>query len=52
MRTAVRNGYPIVWLRDSPIFHEWRELPEFRMLIGGTRPEPGPAASQNRGGGS
>ncbi|TMQ50055.1 MAG: tetratricopeptide repeat protein [Candidatus Eisenbacteria bacterium] len=31
---SVHEGYPIAWLRDSPIFADWRAVPEFRALVG------------------
>src|SRR6185436_18033228 len=34
LRQSVHGGYPTAWLRDSPIFGEWRVVPEFRMLAG------------------
>ena len=44
---AVRQGYPKVWLRDSPVFREWRGIPEFRALVGETEPGPKPAAARS-----
>lgn len=34
LEKSVHGGYPVVWLRDSPIFREWREVPRFRALVG------------------
>lgn len=44
---AVRQGYPKVWLRDSPVFREWRGIPEFRALVGETEPGPKAAAASS-----
>jgi serine/threonine-protein kinase len=30
---AVAGGYPVTWLRDSPIFHEWRDVAAFQTLV-------------------
>jgi len=43
LRKSVEGGYPRVWLRDSPMFDEWRELASFRQLA--ADPSPQPAAS-------
>jgi tetratricopeptide (TPR) repeat protein len=50
LERAVKGGYPVTWLRDSPVFHEWREVPEFRALVGEASPASPPAATQKRGG--
>jgi tetratricopeptide (TPR) repeat protein len=50
LEAAVHGGYPVVWLRDSPVFSEWRELPAFRALVDSVGSKPRPAASSNRGG--
>jgi tetratricopeptide (TPR) repeat protein len=44
---SVRQGYPKVWLRDSPVFREWRGLPEFRALVGTAEPRPQQAAARS-----
>jgi tetratricopeptide (TPR) repeat protein len=44
---AVRQGYPRVWLKDSPVFREWRGIPEFRALVGETEPGPKAAAARS-----
>ncbi len=31
---AVTTGYPRTWLRDSPVFNEWREQQAFQVLAG------------------
>ena len=36
---AVQNGYPLAWLRDSPVFQEWRSEERFRALIAGAAPQ-------------
>jgi len=33
LERAVRNGYPVAWLRDSPVFAAWRPEPAFRALV-------------------
>jgi eukaryotic-like serine/threonine-protein kinase len=30
---AVHNGYPVAWLRDSPVFREWNAREDFRALL-------------------
>ena len=47
MEKSVRAGYPIAWLRDSPIFDEWRELEAFQALLGAASPEPQVTGSRN-----
>jgi tetratricopeptide (TPR) repeat protein len=37
---AVRGGYPVAWLRDSPVFEEWRSVPAFVALTGEAKPTP------------
>ena len=34
LEKSVQGGYPTAWLRDSPIFQEWRANPAFRALVG------------------
>ena len=41
LEKSVRGGYPVAWLRDSPVFHEWRADSSFRARWG----ERGPAAA-------
>ena len=41
LERAVAGGYPVTWLRDSPIFHEWRDVAAFRTLVA-----PKPALTQ------
>ncbi|MEO5616218.1 MAG: protein kinase [Candidatus Eisenbacteria bacterium] len=50
LERAVRGGYPVVWLRDSPIFREWREVDRFRVLVGDTLTKHAQAAASSRGG--
>jgi serine/threonine-protein kinase len=50
LRKAVDGGYPIAWLRDSPIFLEWREVDGFRALVASATPELPPVAPSNEGG--
>jgi tetratricopeptide (TPR) repeat protein/tRNA A-37 threonylcarbamoyl transferase component Bud32 len=40
LEKSVRGGYPVTWLRDSPIFTEWRATPAFRALVEGAKPAP------------
>jgi tetratricopeptide (TPR) repeat protein len=41
---AVAGGYPTAWLKDSPMFLDWREDPRFLTLIG----ESGQATKPSR----
>ncbi len=50
MERAVKDGYPVVWLRDSPMFREWRGSDRFRALVGDTLGNPGAAARSGKGG--
>jgi tetratricopeptide (TPR) repeat protein len=45
---AVRGGYPVGWLRDSPIFREWRDQEGFRALIADAGPQTSPHAEGGR----
>ncbi len=40
LRQAVDGGYPAAWLRDSPMFHEWRPVAEFQAMVGKQDPAP------------
>ena len=33
LNKAVEGGYPVAWLRDSPVFREWRTQPGFRAIL-------------------
>jgi tetratricopeptide (TPR) repeat protein len=44
MRKAVAGGYPIAWLRDSPVFHEWKDVDGFRALVASAAGGPHPVA--------
>ena len=33
LNKAVEGGYPVAWLRDSPVFREWRTRPGFRAIL-------------------
>jgi tetratricopeptide (TPR) repeat protein len=44
LQKSVHGGYPTAWLRDSPVFVEWRTIPEFRALVGAATPGPQHAA--------
>jgi len=39
LEKSVRGGYPVVWLRDSVVFDEWRDLPAFRELVRAAGPD-------------
>ena len=47
LEKSVQGGYPVAWLRDSPVFREWREVPSFRTLIGAAGSKPQKAASRS-----
>jgi len=47
---AVHNGYPATWLRDSPVFLEWREEEAFRALIAGAGPRTQRTTNPGKGG--
>ncbi|HKQ56867.1 MAG TPA: serine/threonine-protein kinase [Candidatus Eisenbacteria bacterium] len=44
---AVEGGYPVPWLRDSPVFQEWRRESGFQSLIAGAGTATGQASSPN-----
>jgi tetratricopeptide (TPR) repeat protein len=46
---AVAEGYPVTWLRDSPIFHEWRDVAAFQTLVKSKPAETQPAISNTGG---
>jgi serine/threonine-protein kinase len=48
LERAVQNGYPIPWLRDSPVYQEWREEEAFRALIASAGEAP--SRSPGKGG--
>jgi tetratricopeptide (TPR) repeat protein len=50
LERAVQNGYPAAWLRDSPVFEEWREEEGFRALIAGEDPRTQRSANPGKGG--
>jgi len=49
---SVRGGYPVTWLRDSPVFREWRVNDRFRALLGDTLHHEVQTASTRPGGGT
>jgi serine/threonine-protein kinase len=49
LERAVAEGYPVTWLRDSPIFHEWRDVPEFQTLVARKPAEIQPAMADKGG---
>jgi tetratricopeptide (TPR) repeat protein len=49
LKQAVAEGYPVTWLRDSPIFHEWRDVAEFRALVEREPAETQPAMAEKGG---
>jgi tetratricopeptide (TPR) repeat protein len=40
LEKSVHGGYPVTWLRDSPIFREWRAVPAFAALVDEAKPKP------------
>jgi hypothetical protein len=50
LERAVQNGYPAAWLRDSPVFVEWREEEAFRTLIAGAGPRTQRTTNPGKGG--
>jgi tetratricopeptide (TPR) repeat protein len=46
---AVAEGYPVTWLRDSPVFHEWRDLAAFKTLVELKPAETQPVTSNTGG---
>jgi eukaryotic-like serine/threonine-protein kinase len=50
LRKSVDGGYPVAWLRDSPVFEEWRQVAEFKTIVGRQDPVPQSVASRNSGG--
>jgi tetratricopeptide (TPR) repeat protein len=50
LERAVRGGYPVAWVRDSPMFEDWRAEPAYRALITGAGPETQRSGSPGRGG--
>jgi tetratricopeptide (TPR) repeat protein len=49
LERAVAEGYPVIWLRDSPVFHEWREVAAFRALVDRKPAETQPVTSNTGG---
>jgi len=47
---SVRGGYPVTWLRDSPVFREWRTEARFRALVGDTLTRQVQADPERHGG--
>lgn len=47
LEKSVRGGYPTQWLKDSPMFQEWRAESGFRALVGEANPKPQSAATRN-----
>ena len=45
LERSVHGGYPTAWLRDSPMFREWRAIPAFRALVGEASSRPQQAGS-------
>ena len=50
LEASVHAGYPIVWIRDSPVFREWHGQDRFRALVGDTLRTDAQAATGSRGG--
>ncbi len=40
LEKSVHGGYPVTWLRDSPIFQEWRAVPAFAALVAEAHSKP------------
>jgi tetratricopeptide (TPR) repeat protein len=38
LRRAVEGGYPVLWLRDSPVHREWRDEPGFQAVVASAAP--------------
>ena len=36
LRRAVAGGFPVVWLRDSPVHRDWDRAPGFRGILAGS----------------
>ena len=49
LEKAVRGGYPVAWLRDSPVFQQWRDEQGFRALIADAGPVSEAASNKERG---
>ena len=49
LERAVAEGYPVIWLRDSPVFHEWRDVAAFRALVDRKPAKTQPAPSNTGG---
>jgi tetratricopeptide (TPR) repeat protein len=50
LERAVQSGYPVAWLRDSPIFEEWRGEAAFRAIIAGAGSQTQRSISPAKGG--
>jgi serine/threonine-protein kinase len=50
LRRAVAGGYPVVWLKDSPVHRDWHGDPGFRALLASASPAS-ERRSPNKGGG-
>jgi eukaryotic-like serine/threonine-protein kinase len=50
LQKAVQGGYPLAWLRDSPVFQEWRGEAAFRAIIAGAGPQSQSSTSPRKGG--
>jgi len=49
LRRAVAGGFPVVWLRDSPVHRDWRDVPGFRALVT-SAPSAGASPTAGKGG--
>jgi len=38
LRRAVTGGYPVPWIRDSPVHRDWRADPGFQALVSSASP--------------
>ena len=48
LKRAVAGGYPVVWLRDSPVHRDWQSAPGFTTLLASA--QAGVERSPGRGG--
>jgi serine/threonine-protein kinase len=49
LRRAVAGGYPVVWLRDSPVHRDWRDNPGFQALLASAAPTGVPGTPERGG---
>ncbi len=44
LRRAVAGGFPVVWIRDSPVHRDWLREPGFRALLANAAPAASPGS--------